>query len=105
VLPLNVKSPAAAMPTGAAGPGGKLRLPSLRGRLLDGELKTPIVRSSVYIVGNSWRRYESDENGRFEISNLLPGTYELEIQSPGYPTFRRDLVIGEEDVTLELTPP
>jgi hypothetical protein len=57
---------------------------------------------TVYIVGDSWASFDLGPDGQFRFEKLLPGNYELEVQGVGYPTFRRPVVLEEEDVDLEL---
>jgi hypothetical protein len=42
------------------------------------------------------------EEGKFEFLKLLPGKYEIEVQAVGYPTLRREVVVEDQDVDLEL---
>jgi hypothetical protein len=81
---------------------GATRLASLRGRILDAESGTPVAAGKVFIVGETWEGLDLAAEGKFEFPNLLPGSYELEVQGFGYPTFRRPLVIDDKDVDLEL---
>ena len=101
VLPLNPRTPATRIPSSTQTPGA-LPLATLRGRVLDVETGTPLKLGTVFVVGDSFARYELGAEGTFEFQRLLPGNYELEIQGVGYPTFRRSVVIEDQDVDLEL---
>ncbi|HET9216546.1 MAG TPA: carboxypeptidase regulatory-like domain-containing protein, partial [Terriglobia bacterium] len=79
-----------------------LPLRSRRGLILDVDTGAPVNGGTVFLVGESWAKFDLGTDGKFEFVNLLPGRYELEVQGLGYPTFRRPLVIDEEDVNLEL---
>jgi Carboxypeptidase regulatory-like domain len=101
VLPLNPRTPAMRIPSSTQTPGA-LPLATLRGRVLDIETGTPLKLGAVFVVGDSFARYELDAEGTFEFQRLLPGSYELEIQGVGYPTLRRSVVVEDQDVDLEL---
>ena len=101
VLPLNPRTPATRIPSSTQTPGA-LPLATMRGRVLDAETGTPLKLGTVFVVGDSFARYELGAEGTFEFQRLLPGNYELEIQGVGYPTFRRSVVIEDQDVDLEL---
>jgi hypothetical protein len=76
-------------------------LASLHGRILDVETGKPVT-GTLYLVGDSWASFELGGDGKFEFEKLLPGNYELEVQGIGYPTFRRPVVIEDQDVDLDL---
>ena len=101
VLPLNPRTPAMRIPSSTQAPG-VLPLATLRGRVFDAETGTPLKLGTVFVVGDSFARYELGAEGTFEFQRLLPGNYDLEIQGVGYPTFRRSVVIEDQDVDLEL---
>ena len=101
VLPLNPRTPATRIASSTQTPG-VLPLATLRGHVLDAETGTPLKLGTVFVVGDSFARYELGAEGTFEFQRLLPGNYELEIQGVGYPTLRRSVVIEDQDVDLEL---
>jgi hypothetical protein len=101
VLPGNIqtlKAPEAL----AAGPAGLVPLLSIRGSVADSDSGMPVRTGTVYLVGDSWATYELGEEGKFEFEHLLPGNYELEIQGVGYPTMRREIVVEDKEIRLEL---
>jgi hypothetical protein len=100
-LPFNPQSAPTASPADRRN-SSALPLPTVRGLLLDIETGAPVNGGTVFLVGESWAKFDLGTDGKFEFANLLPGRYELEVQGLGYPTFRRPLVIDEEDVNLEL---
>jgi hypothetical protein len=100
-LPLKASAAAPSTPAGTRNTG-VIPLASLRGRILDVETGTPVTAGKVFIVGQTWDGFDLGSEGKFEFPNLLPGSYELEVQGFGYPTFRRPLVIDDKDVELEL---
>lgn len=100
-LPLHSRTPSA--PTAApARAAGALPLAAVRGRILDSETGEPLNSGTVFVVGESYAAYKLSADGKFEFQRLLPGSYELEVQGVGYPTFRRPIVVEEEDLDLEL---
>jgi len=82
--------------------GGVVPLPSLEGKILDAETGSAVSAGTIYLVGESWVPLQLGAEGKFDFRNLLPGTYEVEVQAIGYPTLRREIVIGEQDVQLDL---
>jgi hypothetical protein len=76
--------------------------PSMHGRILDGETHVPVSTGTVFLVGDSWATFELGADGKFEFQHLLPGAYEIEVHAVGYPTFRREIIIDEQDINLDL---
>jgi hypothetical protein len=101
VLPSNIRAVLTGSPAGTRSPGSQ-PLASLRGQILDAETGKPLTGGTIYIVGDSWASFELESDGQFKFEKLLPGNYELEVQGRGYPTFRRPVVIEEQDIDLEL---
>jgi hypothetical protein len=101
VIPANIRTLSVPRPAGSRSPG-PIPLASLRGRILDSETGKPVPAGTVFIVGDTWAKFDLAGNGEFEFPKLLPGNYELEIQGVGYPTFRRPVVIEDTDIDLEL---
>jgi protocatechuate 3,4-dioxygenase beta subunit len=81
---------------------GVMPLASLRGRILDAETGAPVSLGTVYVVGDSSTGFALGSDGTFEFQRLLPGNYQLEIQGTGYPTLRREIVVEDHDLDLEL---
>ena len=100
-LPQNMRTLIAPGTAGTRAPG-PLPLASLRGRVVDGETGMPLTAGTVWLVGDSWASYEIGANGTYQFQRLLPGNYEVEVQGVGYPTFRRAVVLDEQDIDLEL---
>jgi len=99
VLPRNTL--ALSLPPGLRAPG-TVPLVSVQGHILDTETGMPVRAGTVYLVGESWATYDLSADGKFEFKPLLPGTYEIEVQGVGYPTFRREIFVEEKDIDLEL---
>ena len=101
VLPQNPRALSDPRPAGTQSPG-RLPLASLRGHILDGETGQPLRAGTVYLVGDGWASCEIGKDGTFVFARLLPGTYELEVRGIGYITFRRTVVVEEQDLGIEL---
>lgn len=66
-----------------------------------------IVRASISIVDQVTRRFinsESNDEGQFRISGLLPATYEIVVESPGFNRHTvKDLALGgRETIKVEV---
>jgi TonB family protein len=79
---------------------------TLRGRLLERGMRTPMAGVSLLIYqenadagepGNA-REFSSDRNGVFAVADLAPGRWTLMIDNPGYVPFKtaEDLRTGEQ---------
>ena len=101
VLPRKVATAASTQPA-ATSPGGVVPLPSVQGRILDAETGLPVNSGTLYLVGDSWASLSLGAEGRFDFQHLLPGIYEVEVQAVGYPTLRREVIVGEQDIQIEL---
>jgi hypothetical protein len=87
---------AAARPTGAQGTA------ALTGQILDRASGTPIAGASVVIFG-SLLAVRSDTAGRFARTDLVPGTYVVQVRSLGYTPVSRIIELRErQTVALRL---
>jgi iron complex outermembrane receptor protein len=70
----------------------------VKGAVLDQHTHQPIVGATVMLIGQNNGVF-TDENGHYQISNVCPGSYELECRIVGYRTFRQklDLTDGHEE--------
>jgi len=62
---------------------------SLSGIVVDGASNVPLTNVSVQAFGNNGQRLAyvaTDQDGRFLMPSLEPGTYRLEMSHPGYAT-------------------
>jgi hypothetical protein len=103
LLPLNIKTPVPPEPVGNRTPGSTIPLSAVRGLVLDETTKEPITEGSVYLTGHYGGSRPLVPDGRFEFTRLLPGSYELEVQAFGHSTIRKTIVVGEDDVQLDMT--
>jgi len=101
VLPVNARTPT---PPGASGnrPPGRLPLASVRGKIVDSETGDLLTQGDVFLVGDYWTGKPLTADGKFEFRSLLPGKYQIEVKAVGYPTFRQEFAIEEQDLELEV---
>jgi hypothetical protein len=97
VLPVEIRFPAGTRPPGA------ISLASIRGRVTDDVSKGPVQGGSVTIAGTTRATFSIDSEGLFQIPRLLPGTYELNIESFRHAAIRQNVVVGDEDVNLNVS--
>jgi len=100
VLPLNARVPTPPSPAGNRAPG-RVPLATVRGKIVDSETGELLTLGDVYLVGDYWTGRTLAE-GKFEFRSVLPGKYQIEIQAVGYPTFRQEFSIEEQDLDLEV---
>ena len=101
LLPLDIRTPRPPDPIGSRAPGS-IPLAGLKGLIVDEMTHEPIATGIAYLSGHyGGSVFLAD--GRFEFAKLLPGSYQLEVQGFGYDSVRKTIVIGEEDVKLELS--
>jgi len=103
VLPEKTRVPSAQ--SGATPQGPILPLASIRGRIIEEETKMPVTQGEGFIIGDDWKTFPIDENGKFEIRNLLPGNYSLAFQMVGYPTIQRAITVTDEDMNVLMVAP
>jgi len=75
-------------------------LPSIKGKVVQETSGEALSRGgAVTITGyrNSRRAYALDDEGRFEIPDLLPGSYRIELEAHGYRTNMQTIVIDDGD--------
>ena len=70
----------------------------VKGVVRDQHSGLPIVGATILLVGQNNGVF-TDEQGRYQISNLCPGAYEMECRIVGYNSFRQklDLTAGHEE--------
>ncbi|UCD62963.1 MAG: TonB-dependent receptor [Candidatus Zixiibacteriota bacterium] len=72
------------------------------GQLLDAQTKEPVVGASVMVVGTR-RGAMTDLDGRYEIFQMEPGTYELRITHLDYVVTTITEVTVKSDITTEMS--
>ncbi|KQS33249.1 TonB-dependent receptor [Dyadobacter sp. Leaf189] len=70
----------------------------VKGVVKDKHTNQPVIGATVLLVGQNTGVF-TDENGRYELRNLCPGSYTLECRIVGYNPFRQklDLTAGHEE--------
>ncbi|MEO8230736.1 MAG: TonB-dependent receptor [Ignavibacteriota bacterium] len=65
--------------------------------------ENPLPGVNIILVGTNYGA-ASDINGKYELSNIKPGTYKIEFSAVGYNSFiKDDLVINDMPVVLNVT--
>jgi len=98
VMPNEVQVPAKSHP-----PGSVIPLASIRGRVADDSSKDPVLGGSVTLAGKTKATFPIDSLGLFQIPGLLAGTYELTVEGSSHAAIRQNVVVGDDDVMLNLT--
>jgi len=102
VLPNDVKQPRPPDATGTHAPGTVLPLTSFRGRIIEESSGTPIEEGTVRLIGRDSATVPVGTGGEFEFQRLLPGSYELEVRIFGHSNVLLPVVIGDENVRLDV---
>ena len=93
VLPLGVLVLLFLLPPGAA--GAQSSLSTIRGTVTDQSSgRVPAAEVTVTDKGtNLARSTVTDDQGNFEVSNLKPGLYRMQVHIPGFKTFAADNIL------------
>ncbi len=102
VMPLDVMQPTAPGSVGIHAPGTVLPLASFRGRIIEEASGTPIEEGTIKLIGRDSAVAPIGTGGEFEFQRLLPGTYELEVRIFGHSNVLLPIVIGDEDLRLDV---
>ena len=84
-------------------PTARVPLAMIRGRVLDAVTKDPLNAGRVIVNRDYSLTFPLDDDGRFEIQKLLPGSYSLEIVAYGVGTETRAIELDDKGVELELS--
>jgi len=74
-------------------------------QVIDGKTRKPLAGATISITGQ--RGATSDSSGRFAMTKLLPGTYQVSVSKSGYSSDQRSLVVRSGQTaaaTFTLTP-
>jgi iron complex outermembrane recepter protein len=75
---------------------------AIAGRVLDRDSRSPLPSANISIAGTSIGT-STDQEGRFRIAGLEPGTFELRFSYIGYATELRTVDVGEDStVTIDV---
>ena len=85
--------------------GTIIPLASLRGQVSDATSKDPVLGGSVTLSGANKATFPIDSEGLFHIPGLLPGTYDLTVEGSRHAAVRQVVLIGDEDVNLNISAP
>jgi hypothetical protein len=97
VMPKEIQFPGRTPSSGTVIP-----LASIRGRVSDNSTKNPVLGGSVTLSGASKATFPIDSEGLFQIPGLLPGTYDLTVEGSRHAAVRQVVLVGDEDVTLNV---
>jgi hypothetical protein len=77
---------------------------SIAGRVIDETSQEPLTQGSVTVIGyrNSRQSYAIIGGEGFRIPQLLPGRYELTLDVSGYRRTTQPIIVGFEDLVVEL---
>jgi hypothetical protein len=102
MLPQNIEADAPRL-AGTHTPGTTLPLSSIRGIVLQDVSGEAVAESgAVTVTGyrNQRRAYAIDHEGRFEIPDLLPGSYLLELAVSGYRADIRTIIVDDGNAEI-----
>jgi hypothetical protein len=93
----NIPSPEGPRPAGGLSPGTIASVGALHGQLISGKSKQP-ARGVVSVNGVPIVATGAD--GRFDIPNVLPGSYQIQFDVFNHFTLRQTVIVGEGDTTI-----
>lgn len=100
VMPKELQFPTRTPPGGTVIP-----LASIRGRVSDSASKNPVLGGAVTLSGANKATFPIDSEGLFLIPGLLPGSYDLTVEGSRHAAVRQVVLVGDEDVTLNISAP
>jgi len=103
VAPMNSDQAATPSPAGDRRPGIRIAPVSIHGRVSDTDTHEPFNAGKIVINGNYGYPFLLNDDGKFDIPKLLPGSYFVEAIVFGIGTVSRTIVLDEQDTALELT--
>lgn len=74
---------------------------SINGKVVD-EKGVPVSFATVIIEGTQYGA-NTDDDGLYEISNVVPGTYSLKVSSMGYADIKQSITVNESKQTFNIT--
>jgi hypothetical protein len=103
VAPLNSDQPATPSPAAGRLPGVRIAPASIHGRVVDGDTHEPFNAGKIVLNDNFGFPFSLNDDGKFDIPNLLPGSYVLDAVVFGIGNVRLTIDLDEQDTTIELT--
>jgi len=101
--PMNFDQPATPSPAVGRPPGLRIPPASIHGRVVDGETHEPFNAGKVVLNDNFGFPFPLNDDGKFDIPNLLPGSYVLDAVIFGIGNVRLTIELDDQDTTIELT--
>jgi hypothetical protein len=85
-------------------PEGVVRLARLSGTTTEENSQKPLTEGTIIIRGYTTygQTVDIDSDGHFEIPDLLPGTYEIEVQVFGHANTKRTIEVDDEDLKVDI---
>jgi hypothetical protein len=83
-------------------PTSRVPLATIRGRVFDGVTREPFDAGRIIVNGDQSITFRFESDGRFEIRKLLPGSYSLEIVAYGIGNVRKEVVMDDKDIDLDV---
>ena len=103
IAPADFDRPELPLPIGNRPPGSRIATASIRGRVVDGDTGESFSAGKVALNGNYSTTFPLNDDGRFEVSKLLPGRYVVEAVVFGIGTVSREVILDEADVVADLS--
>jgi hypothetical protein len=101
LLPDQVRVARPPEPLGDNLTGATVKLPSVRGQVLEETTQQPLTTGRVRIYGvGQYKDYAIGSDGRFEIPGLFPGTYTLDVTSTDHFLATETVSVNRDDMVL-----
>ena len=94
----NIPAPEGPRPAGGLAPGSIAAVGNLHGELISAGSRQPVY--GVVSV-NGVPVVSTGKDGRFDIPNVLPGSYEFQFEVFNHYTLRQTVIVGEADKTVQ----
>lgn len=81
---------------------GTVSAQSIKGKIYSQNTKDTLIGVSIRLEGASSVNAATDEKGRFNFENILPGKYTIKASYVGYETYQTTLVLDTKDLSLDI---
>ncbi|HLU86722.1 MAG TPA: carboxypeptidase regulatory-like domain-containing protein, partial [Taishania sp.] len=80
-------------------------LGTIRGSVIDGDTKQPVPYAKVLLIQNGTVKggANTDDDGKFQINSVAPGSYDVEVRNEGegyQPTQLAGVIVNSERITF-----